>query len=702
MCVLIAAAGCKTIPADSYGVSRLRLRGMETLDSEALRACLATKERPRAKIGLGTTAEPECGVPPFDSDRVTLQLWRKLIRGWPTLDLAVLERDLKRIERWYQARGFYDAVVTGTEFNPPEAAGSDRVSDQGPNPPCRDDAEEGCEVDIAIDITEGQPVITKSISVHGDEDLSKSRRRKLQKAIVLEEGQPFDEALYDLSKAEMKFALENASFACASVSGRVDVDRDEKVADVKFIVQPNKRAVIGNVTVSGNRDLPVKTILGTAGLNRGDNYVASELADAQRAVYALGAFATVNVTGTPRVDDEDRCTGQVDVDIAVEPGKRIRWGVGAGIQAGTIEEVGQQQDVRISDIHLLGLFEHRNFLGGLRRLRIEDRPKIIFRDVYREFLQFGNEVKVEFRQPAFIEPRTLFQTNLRHDWGPDPNELFSRHDFSVSGRISRPFFDGRLRLSAGINYELYFVIADKRPDLPTDYQVFFFDERIQLDFRDDTRSPRKGFLLQVGAQQSPALLGRSWQYARVTPEARGYLPLPLTSTLAVRFGIGAMFILNSRGSLDPVSRALGPQNYRLRSGGPTSHRGFPAGFLGDDATPDFPAFDGRDPRNDGGLRRWEASIEWRVPITPNFGAALFGDFGDVNRGKTFRFDHLHTAVGIGIRYQTPVGPLRADWGILIPKAQVIGGNDDSNTFKVFKRIRGGVPGAFHVTIGEAF
>ncbi len=113
-----------------------------------------------------------------------------------------------------------------------------------------------------------------------------------------------------------------------------------------------------------------------ADLKTGDIFRLSDIADAQRAVYALGALASVDVTSTPRRDGEEQCTGVVDVNIAVEPGRNIRWGIGAGVQSGTIATLTLEQDTRISDVHLFGLFEHRN-LGGFRRLRIEDRPKIV-------------------------------------------------------------------------------------------------------------------------------------------------------------------------------------------------------------------------------------------------------------------------------------------------------------------------------------
>ncbi len=705
--LLVLASGCKTIPEDSYGIDKIRFSGMDNLDPEALQACLATRPRDRVTIAFGTSVDRECGVPPFDGKRASFDLWKKLRKGWPTLDSAVFERDLDRIERWYQARGYYDAAVISTELNPPSAAASDRIV-VGPDEeaPCERAGEgEGCELEIAIEVEEGLPVLIRSIGIAGHEGLSADKREKVDEAVALEVGRPFDEALYERSKREIRRQLRDASYACGRVSGRVEIDRDAREAFVEFNVETGPRCAIGNIVVTGNPDLPAKTILAVANLKRGQAYSLVRLADAQRAVYALGALASVNVIDTARVDENQACTGIVDINIAVEPGRQIRWGIGAGLQSGTISTLTLEQDTRISDVHLLGRFEHRNFIGGFRRLRIEDRPKIVATDPFFRFGRgfiLGNEVRILYQRPAFIEARTTAAIRFRHDWGPDPYELFRRHDLQVSGQLSRPFFEGRLLLTGGLNFDAYLVV-DEDPRFPTSYQVAFFDERVVIDLRDDSRSPRSGFFFQVGSQQSPAKLNRSWQYVRVNPEVRGYVPLPLSSTLGFKFGIGAMFIFSrDTGRLDLIGQALGPQSYRLRSGGPTSHRGFFGGFLGDAASLDSLTQEGNDARNDGGLRRWEARVEWRLPVTKNFTTAFFMDFGDVHRGTSYRFNYIRAASGFGFRYQTPVGPIRLDFGFLIPRWQIVGEPPPPNAFNIFRFIRGGVPGAIQFTIGEAF
>lgn len=705
--LLVLASGCKTIPEDAYGIDRIRFSGMEELDQEALRACLASQERDRVTISFGTSADRQCGVPPFDGRRASFDLWKKLRKGWPTLDSAVFERDVQRIERWYQARGYYDAAVISTEFDPPSAAGDDRiiVSPGGEAPCTREDDDEGCKLAISIEVEEGEPVLVQSIRVTGHEGLGSNARQNIEKAVELRTGKPFDEAIYERSKRAIRRQLKEASYACGKVWGRVEIDRDDKEAYVELYVEGGPTCVLGDVTVTGHGKLPADTILAVADLKTGQTYSSAILASAQRAVYALGALASVNVTSTPRLDEEEQCTGVVDVNIAVEPGREIRWGIGAGIQSGQITTLTLEQDTRISDVHLFGLFEHRNFIGGFRRLRIEDRPKIVARDPFFRFgrgFLFGNELRVQYQRPAFLEPRTTSAIQFRHDWGPDPFELFRRHDLQIRGSLSRPFYDGRLLLVGGLNYDTYLTV-DRDPRYPASYQVVFLDERVVVDLRDDSRSPRAGFFFQVGSQQSPAKLKRSWQYVRVSPEVRGYAPLPLSSTLAFRFGIGAMFLFSrDRNRLDLIGQALGPQNYRLRSGGPTTHRGFFGGFLGDPGSVDSLNREGFDARNDGGLRKWEAGVEWRVPVTQAFATALFMDFGDVNRGETWRFKYIRAAAGFGFRYQTPVGPIRLDFGFLIPKWQVVGGLPPPNAFNIFRFIRGGVPGAIHFSIGEAF
>lgn len=699
--------GCAEIPKDGYGVARLRLRGVEEVDRAALRACLATRERDQFGPDLGLATDPTCGEPPFDARRLQARWWPWPWTDWPSYDLAVLERDLARIERWYEARGYYQARVVSATFDPPAAATTDRVEGRDGELVCEPEAaDEGCRLEIVISIEEGEPVLVESISVAGTGGLSDGLRRRIESAVELEVGEPFDEAIYDRSKRAVGDVLRNRTFACASVTGEVTLDPEARAAVVELKVDPGRAARIGDIEVQGNGDLPARTILGAALLRRDQPYRPDDIAAAQRAIYALGALSAVDIVGEPRrvegPDGEPVCTGVVDVTIGVTPGRQLRYGVGAGVQTGESQlAAADSTSPRQWDIHLLAFVEHRNLFGGFRRLRLEERPRLIFQSQFPgvDDPSPGNIVSLAFRQPAFIEPRTSLLLNGTWDFGPDPNEGFTRHDFEASLGVERAFFDGRIVANVAVHENLL-RLPDGATSGTSPYDLMFLSQYIQLDLRDRIQQPRKGAFFGLSLQEGGFFMPASWSYLRVAPEARGYIPLPVGMVLAARFSLGAMFIKSADTQLDAVSAALGPNRYRVRGGGPTGNRGFIAGQLGDGPGGD-PTMDLSFSANSGGLRKWEASLELRVRLSESFGLVFFTDMGDVNRDDSFRFDHLNTAVGGGIRYLTSVGAFRIDMAGLVPGGRIVGEADPA-PFHELDLLFTRFPGAIHLTIGEAF
>lgn len=720
--LMLALAGCQRIPEESYGVERVRVLGTKKIDELAVTACLATKERRRVGFGIGTPMGLDCGEPPFDGARIPVRLWFSPFDPWPVFDQHVFSRDLERVERFYRARGFYDAEVTGSRVLPASAARSDRFD--ADDPPCEDAKKgRGCPARVEIRVVEGEPVLVTSLDLDGGDRLGEDIKKRVRRRARLKVGERFDEAYYEALKEDLRDELRREGYACASVSGEVRLDPLERKADVSIAADRGPLSELATIAIEidgeSRFDIPTKTIRAAADLKIGDRYSPMQLADAQQSVYALGGFSSVEVIADTRRDETKACTGAIDATIKVRPGKVFHYGVGGGVQSGTFHDQGTT-DVSQWDLHLLAFVEHRNFLGGLRRLRIEERPKIVFQDLFpipRDIAP-GNDLRIEFRQPAFIEARTTLTMGSRWDVGPDPiQRSVYRHELDTFAMVSRSFFGGRLLISAGLRSNLYRVIDRYTPEAiqyrTSPYHLMLFEQRIQLDLRDDARKTTRGAFFQLGLQEAGYILPSSWDYLRVTPEARGYLPLPFGLVLAAKFGLGMTFIQHADDSLDPASYHLGPTGYRLRGGGPTSHRGFLPGTLGErgehipGASPNHVYLD-----IDGGTRRWEASLELRSQITRDLGIVFFGDMGDVSRpvynpqtetveDARFRFDRIHLAVGIGFRYFTLVGPIRLDIGVLVPGAQIIGEPDGylPNALRL-RNLR--VPGTLILSLGEAF
>lgn len=653
---------------------------MRELNEEALRACLVTEQRNRLTVGLTGLRNPECGQPPFDRARIATDLFAWPWTKWPVYDEAVFRLDMSRVERWYQARGFYEARVHEVSFDPASAEGSDVAA-------C---GKRGCPLEIEVHVVEGEPVRIEKLHWEGLDGLSASVQKRVQKALDLKVEDIFDEAIYDQARIRAAKALGDAGFARARVRGQVIIDRQRNRAEITLHVRPGSICRVGAVRVKSRVSVPDGPILAAAGLKTGTLYDEDALEDAQRAIYALGAFSAVTVRG-----DRDKPGDDIDIEIEVEPRRESQWTVGGGMLNGVLTTgiiAPEWMSVPQWDLHVTGSYEHRNFFGGLRRLRIENRPRMLFLAAFPEVPsdspRFGNIFRVDFSQPGVFERRTLLRAQVFWDNGPDPFLLFFRNVFGASVGGERGFLKQRLLVSMAVHQE-FMLVADRQPivdNAPSSYELPFLEQRVSLDLRNNSANPDYGMYFALSGQEAFKVSDRGWNYLRLVPDARGYLPLGLGIVLAARFALGWLQIFKAGSDLDADSQRLGPQAYRFRGGGAQSNRGFAPGLLGDGIL--------------GGIRRWESSIELRVPVTQSFSIALFSDMGDVHAGSSFRFTHLNTALGGGLRYRTLVGPIRFDVGVRPPSLQRIGGGQGSTDTTKFLSKR--FEGAVHITIGEPF
>jgi outer membrane translocation and assembly module TamA len=731
-----AVAACATIPKGRYGVDKLELEGVSQLDPFALRACLATRERDRLSIDLSKEPAPTCGEPPFDARRIHLQLWRWPWSDWPLYDPSVFERDLARIERWYRARGYYGARILDARSQPEAALHGTRTEED--------------RIQLNVRIEEGQPIRVQSVTIEGTNTLEGKLGLTLIEALEqMEPESRFDEAEFDHIKGQVERMLRDEGYALAAVEGQAEIDPKARQAAIHFVVKSGPLMELGDVCVEGHGKLPAKLILQASDLRPGRPFSESDIEDARTRVYQLRVLSEVEIvtgsvdpkTGSAQFEDERQgewlawqngapanpeaeenervCRlakgkgkrPRVPVEIRVKPGKLYRVGVGAGIQIGVEDGQRAINATQQWDTHVFGYAEVRNFLGGLRRLRLEERPKLIFLAPFpravdsegnREVVRLGNNLSALFEWPAFVEARTLLRVLAVWDRGPDPyGGGFIRDDINFGVGPSRGFLKNRLNVTMTVNVNPYVpqsvylrteatppnILAEER------YNLLFLQQTFEWDTRDDKSSARRGSYLRLELHET--LPPSSWGYVRITPEARQYFPLPYGLVLALRAGIGMISIYDSDAKTEELRR-LGPRPYRLRGGGPYSVRGVQAGALGmrDVNENGFP----------GGTRSWIASLELRVPLGDSLGIGTFLDAGDVDGGSSeekarFRLDHPNTTLGAGLRYKTIVGPLRLDVGWLVPGLQ--GKRDDAQDVDrddpLFK-----FQGAVHLTIGEAF
>ena len=560
-------------------------------------------------------------------------------------------------------------------------------------------------------VEEGEPTIVTELELYGIDNAPESIREQIREAVELTVGERWDEAFYDRSKNTIKQLLAEEGYARAEVKGLARIDRTTNQAVVALQISTGPVCVFGEVRVEESGELPAETIAGAAFIYEGERYSQSAIQDAQRAIYGLGAFSAVSVE--PIIPEDGNV---IDVEVEVSAARKHRFGLGGGLTSGVIQRTDfTQLSLARWDVHLVARYENRNFLGGLRRLTTRIEPKLIFPE---EFPGIGSgprpgvSTEVIFRQPAFIEARTNLRLAVRYDLGLDLRDVFFRHQVDTGLYLERFFWRQRIFISLGLpaftwykvpGSEVNLRLADQverpeLPDLPRSYFLLRLEQVAWLDLRDDPVRPHGGFYFQLNLQEAGYLTGNSvlssWDYIRVQPDVRAYIPLPRGITIAGRFLVGAMFITGINDpDLDEISQELGPRTERFYGGGASGNRGYLANRLGS----------GRE----GGVRRWLAQLELRVPVTANFGMVFFGDAGDVNREPKLNFDNPQLSVGFGFRYFTIIGPIRVDLGFRVPSLQTTGQSEragrvaaDDTDVNFFSLVQW--PGAIHVSIGEAF
>lgn len=687
-------SACASIPKGQYGVTEIEWQGVEDMNSEALESCLVTRKRESWHVRLGISS-PSCGKPPFDWSAPDIKILTLPWTEWPIYDPAIFEVERQRIERWYQARGYYDARVLRVQTH---MDGKEVKADEE----CPPDA--SCKLTVRVAVAEGKPTHIDDVRIVSSTPLPEGMLDKMREGLELHRGMRFDEASYTADKEMLEDHLIRASYARAKVSGKVSVNRAVRQAQVEYRIEPGPTCKFGKVTVEGAEDVPEQLILQTANIKEGATYDQNDVDDAERSLFALRVYSSVRI--------ERAGEGEVvDLVIRLQRGRITTWSAGVGVMSGTLRrDTSATQDDTVPqwDVHLRGSYENRNLFGGLRYFRIEERPRLIFQNNFPGVKEprFGNLIGLKFEQPATFERRTVLFSNADWDVGPDPYRGYFRHDIRLKVGLRRSFWLRRITASLAVEQDFYVPTVDSPPSDVSNYTLPFLEQQLILDLRDDARRPRLGVYASIVAQEAFTFGNYgSWDYLRVLPDVRVYFPLFLDIVVAARFAIGGLWVLGTNGKLDPNSAELGPVPYRLRGGGANSNRGFLPGLLGYDE--DFRAMSPPDmmqnptlfSRKDfpGGSRRWEGSIELRIPLGSDFGITLFGDIGDV--ATSFRWSHLNTSAGFGLRYHTIVGALRLDAGWRIPGLQVINGLEPpkGTTYRT-----GALPSAVHLTIGEAF
>jgi translocation and assembly module TamA len=674
-CALLCACTGTRAASDAPTVKKLEVKGAKVLGEGELKKHVLTTEAP---------FWPWEEAQPFEPS------------AW--------QADLRRIERQYEAAGYYDAKVVSDTVTP---AGEGKVA-------------------LQVEVTEGEPTRIASVAVLGLEPLSREARRSLEDVVELQRGQVFREEAWADARPALRARLAELGYVEATVEGEVEVDVVAHEARVELRVDPGPRYRFGTIFVSTGptpRVKPARIIEQAEGaVKKGAWYSESALLEAQSRVFKMGVFGAVKVNrGAP-----DRASGTVPVvvDVREAPFHTLRAGVGLGL------------DQTRNELRGVAEYTDRNFLGNLRRLTIRGRAGVAFlpsawawasRSPTAQSPSPVLSTVAEFEQPRFLLRDVRAQSTVELERGVEPAFRY----YGARGRTGvawqpHPNFS----VFPSYNLEAYLFdegqaqLTGRSPSgaygCPNPCLVSFLDLTLEWDRRNDKLEPRRGYYLGLNVQSGGNFLGGSFSFTRVMPDARGYVSFGREQefTLAGRLRVGSL--VPSRGA--PTDS---PIVSRFFSGGP-GMRGFnnrrlsplaatvQLGTQGEELITTVPV---------GGNGLVEGTVELRYALTKDLLLAAYYDTGLVTQASlpasaSSILSQLQHALGVGLRYRTLVGPIRLDVARrlnigpplpVIPAVGQVGAVPaSSGCFGLFESKSTSFAGSpespctLHVSIGEAF
>ena len=408
----------------------------------------------------------------------------------------------------------------------------------------------------------------------------------------------------------------------------------DRAIDARLRLAPGPRLRFGALRVTGNEAVRRERIIDIAGLPEGEVYSPEELQLAARRLRRTGAFSSVALLEAEGIGPN----GTLPITAQVTEALPRRFGFGA--------ELGSLEGLTLSAFWL-----HRNLFGGAERLRLEGEIKGIGGNSGGE----DYRLSVRFDRPATFNEDTNFYALGRIEQLDEVN-FFSRQA-EIEAGIERLASENRTyRLGVGLRTaETRDAFGEQR------YTLLTLPLGATFDYRDDRLNARDGYYLSASLTPFLAIDG-SDNGLRSYVDARAYRT----------FGTARPVTLALRGQLGSVygpDLSAAPADYLFYSGGGGTVRGQPYQSLGVDLGGGNVV---------GGRSFLGITAEARVQVTDTIGIVGFVDGGYIGEEEFYDGSgEWHSGAGLGLRYNTGVGPIRLD--IAVPTS----GPDTDEDFQVY-------------------
>ena len=657
------------------------------------------------------------------------------------LDHKELERDVLRVRVFYWKRGYREAEVDTV------------VVPRGKN-----------QVGVTFLIKEGPATMVSDVIVSQPTPLLS--RREVSRRVVLAKNSPLNLIRLDSSRVSLQSGLFDQGYADAEVDTAVVIDTTSRTAVVTLTLNPKYKTTVEDIVITGNEGVSQRTIGKSLTFHIGDIFKRSEMLRSQRALYESNLFRRAAIEPRPPIDIATPDSAKVVVVTVQEaPPREARMSAGFNT---------------VDFFQVDGRFTHYNFMGSARRLDVQAVVGNLFAsslngrgifhnasvpqtsELARYFVPTYN-ASIDLRQPWFLSPHNELALSLFTHRRSAPG-IYVDRGYGTSLTFTRDVTE-RAPLSLNYRFEIskvdagdvYFCINYGVCDTPTlealrgNQKLSPFSITSVIDRTNDPFSPNRGYRANASVEHASAFTLSDFRYNRATLDGAGFYQVRTRGAIGAHARIGWVSPLGSTNQAVGIDAALGSgilhPRKRFYAGGSHSVRGFGENQLGPrvltipitslqshdslnvactsgtDVTACDPSAGGlldRDfqPRPLGGNFVVEGSVEARFPLWRDLMGAGFVDAGMVRQKTDPTLPRRRAAItpGFGVRYHSPVGPIRADIGVNpggteslpVVTENVVNGQKTLVTLQKRRTYAPTKGGGFldrvvlHLSIGEAF
>lgn len=561
-----------------------------------------------------------------------------------------IKEDVDRIEAFYRDRGYASARVRRVvvDVNPDNRTAV-----------------------ITFEIDEGLPRLAGALRFEGMERISPSRLRRVRAAGELEPGEPLDlQAVRNIQDAAVR-ALKDLGHAGAQVTVREVQEMAEAPVHLTFVAAPGPVVHFGEITLNGNAAVDDDVIQRELTFEPGALFSQRAIDHTSRNLRALNLFDFVYVE--PRLAEVEG--DAVPMRVTVSEGKHRQFDFGVGY--GTEEKARAQVAWR-----------NVNFTGHGRTIGVEGKASALDRGArasYTEPSLFSRDVSLSFEGHSWDEREPIYRMN---SYGGQATLAWQHDRRDTVGRSGSLTSVGLTFINEFTSYSVADFALDD-PSYRSQLISLGLDPvtgkaegtlvalRLQLTQSSvvDLLDPRRGYSLSGAVERAGGFLPGDFTYIETSGEARHYQPFPGRIVLANRARVSA---------IDARVNGVVPFFKRYFLGGSTSLRGWGRYDISPLTESGLPI---------GGLALVELSSEVRLPVGEKLSFVAFVDAGNVwERPRDIDLSDLRVSVGPGVRYATPIGPIRLDFGYQLTPIDglLVRGQPEPRHWRI------------HFSIGQAF